>query len=46
MSETPMEDTLQEREEGLPAKIEKLDLPPTPPSTDDDVSDHFEEAGS
>jgi nitrate reductase (NAD(P)H) len=39
-----MEDTLQEREEDLPKKIEKLDLPPTPPSTDDNVSNHFEEA--
>jgi nitrate reductase (NAD(P)H) len=39
-----MEGTPQEREEGLPKKIEKLDPPSTPPSKDDNVSDHFEEA--
>lgn len=38
-----MEDTKQGREEGLPKKIEKLDLPPTPPLTDESVSEHSEE---
>jgi nitrate reductase (NAD(P)H) len=40
----PMEDTHTGREEGLPKKIEKLELPPTPPATDESVSDHSEEA--
>ena len=39
-----MEDTQSGREEGLPRKIEQLGLPPTPPATDDSVSDHSEEA--
>jgi nitrate reductase (NAD(P)H) len=39
-----MENTLQERGEGLPKETEKLGLPPTPPPTDDNVSDHSGEA--
>src|SRR5919108_5628397 len=35
-----MEDTHTEREEGLPNKIERLGLPPTPPATDLDEAEH------
>jgi nitrate reductase (NAD(P)H) len=39
-----MEDTHTGREEGLPKKIETLELPPTPPATEGSISDQSEEA--